>query len=116
MYANRRCVWLLDANGSKGLWFYHVLSGNQTEPWTHGRDPDIEKVPDEFVEAALAKSEEKWGPTPTFEHPAVALMRRMGILESSNPKSRAIAARDPKAPIPRIDLHDVSTAEGKGHP
>jgi hypothetical protein len=115
VYANRRCVWLLNADGSKALWFYSVLSGNQPEPWTHGRAPDIERVPDEFVDAALVKSEEKWGQTPVFEHPAASLMRRMGALEDSKPTSQRVASRDPKDPLPRLELRDVSQ-EGQCRP
>lgn len=57
---SRRCVWLRDENGNKALWFYTVESGNKANPWINGRSPDIEKVPEEFVDAALARSEQKW--------------------------------------------------------
>ncbi len=104
VFGNKRCVWLLDESGNKALWFYHVLSGNQTNPWENGRDPDIEKVPVEFAEAALAKSEEKWGETPTFEHPAVGIMRRMGVHEAGKQAAQRAQVVASKDPLPRLDL------------
>jgi hypothetical protein len=124
LYENKRCVWLLDANGNKALWFYGVVSGNQSMPWENGRDPDIEKVADEFVDVAVAKSEQKWGATPTFEHPAVGFMRRVGLYETGKraaQKSDMVASRESSF-IPRLDLgkpksaSPVSIQQGKTQP
>lgn len=70
LYASKRCVWLRNPDGSKSLWMYHVIDSNQDDPWISGKNPDIEKVPDEFVDVAVAKSEEKWGTTPVLDNPA----------------------------------------------
>jgi hypothetical protein len=105
---SRRCAWLLDENGNKALWYITVQSGLNMNAWLYGRDLNIEKVPDEFVEAARAKSEEKWGETPTFEHPAVGLMRRMGLHEGGKQAAQradAVAASEPsQSSLPRLDL------------
>jgi len=79
LYANKRCVWLREADGNRSLWFYSNVSGIGGDPWDHGREVSVEKVPDEFVEASLAKSEEKWGATPTLDHPGAMIMRRLQL-------------------------------------
>jgi hypothetical protein len=124
VFANKRCVWLRDAHGGKSLWFYSVVSGNQTAPWTNGRLPDVERVPDEFVAAALVKSEEKWGATPTLDNPGVAVMRNMGMRVDANSASPAFstASAEPAATLPRLQLGDIpppqvcSADEGKNTP
>lgn len=73
IYHNKRCVWLTNPDGGKRLWFYTVTTAKDESPWASGRDPQMEQVPDEFTEAALALSEQKWGSTPMFKNPASVL-------------------------------------------
>lgn len=79
IYDNKRCVWLKNPDGSNKLWFLTVTSNKDDNPWADGRDPKIEPVPDEFVEAAQALSEQKWGPTPLFMNPATALANKGNV-------------------------------------
>ncbi len=95
VYKNKRCAWLVNPDGSKKLWFYSVTSTKKENPWAGGRNPTLEEVPDEFTEAALALSEQKWGETPEFENPA-SVFARMGNLHKEKPQNTVASNQESK--------------------
>lgn len=85
LYASKRALRVREPNGATTVWMYSVLSTAQDNPWMDsGSNYDFEHVPGEFEEAAIALSEQKWGPTITIDDPAA------------------------KKPIPKLQLSDPS--------
>jgi hypothetical protein len=118
IHRDRRVVWVQFANGVKSLW-YQVQDGDFHPTYMRPGDPGTPyegpqrfgarhpreaahldaAVPDEFRDAALARSEQQWGPTPTIEDPTIANLRAIGY----DPKPAA------GPPLPRVDLGKVRT-------
>jgi hypothetical protein len=83
LYASKRAIKVREPSGATSVWMYRVISSNQDDPWMDV-NADFERVPDEFTEAALSLSEQKWGPIITIDDPVA------------------------KKPLPRLQLRDSS--------
>lgn len=113
VYRDTRVIWLKDSQGNKTLW-YQSQDGNMDPEVLHKGDPGYpgntdesmpfgpreprekpvlgRRVPDEFIEAALARSEAAWGPAPVVFSPAHDLAARWTGSQ----------------PVPRLQLRDIT--------
>jgi hypothetical protein len=135
IHRDTRCVWLMDLEGSKTLWYQKqdgsfnpsVIKrgdpGSSVQPegtrYFGARDPNAaptltRRVPDEFKEAALERSEIIFGPTPTIPDPSAVYVQRMTMVtgdprgaasrgtSTSAPASQTPASPHSLAPLPNI--------------
>lgn len=92
-YHSMRVVRLRDFAGGTSLW-YESYRGHAMLPFDDNLGDLDRRVPDEFADAAVARSEQQWGPIKTFDDPSVTLMRGY-----SGP-----SVFKPPAQVPRVEL------------
>jgi len=123
-----RVVWVQDAaTGSKTLW-YQRQHGDDNPGTIRPGDPGWDSfpghagpykfgphsprdratldrpVPAEFVDAAIARSEQQWGPTPTIASPGFEYFKRFLPPEAHNVARPADLHAPEPMPLPRLDL------------
>lgn len=84
---NTRVVWVRDPiGGGKTLWYQSSQDAvinkvpKTFEPESAVGQNELERrVPDEFKEAAIAKSEARWGPTQTIANPMQSVVPSLGV-------------------------------------
>lgn len=113
-----RVLWVRDVDGKNKTLWYQSQEGDfdpnvvqDTGKGAFGPDdpremPQLERiVPDEFQEAALAKSEQRWGTTPTIQNPYVTMMRKRGAkIDQPDEPENPFAVSMGISQLPRIDL------------
>lgn len=97
-----RVIWLVDPDGSKSLW-YQTQDSSAVLDIVHDSSPEFgnsrpdappalgDRVPDEFVDVAVERSEARWGPTPAVPNPAASMMRHMGFGQHGDPQKASPA-------------------------
>ncbi|MDB4956523.1 MAG: hypothetical protein JWO36_4092 [Myxococcales bacterium] len=130
VHRDTRVIWLVHASGARSLW-YQSQEGDFNPTYIEKGDPNSDseypeyaktshpfgprdprespvldrRVPTEFQDIAIAKSEQKWGSTPTMEDPSTTLARSLGMIgPKGKPAAAAATSNRPSSPAVPLPL------------